>query len=152
MDLGFVFVHQQSVVRLASDSTPSAELVEIVGRSEASRIVVEISSLLSGAELGQPDDGQDREIATGVIETFRSLLEPIARDVLAAAAEDLKADLAHTLAEQTKKRDKFAKSWLPGIGQGLVGTAIVWVLTELNLFGVALKAIVWVLIAIYGLF
>ena len=142
----------QAVVRLAPDPAPSAVIIGMVGRSETSRLVTEISNLLAGADLGQANDEHDRQIATEVIETFRSLLEPIARDVLAVAAEDVKAELTQMFSEQSEKVEQSKKSWLPGIGQDLVGTASVWVLNELNLFGVALRAIVWVLIAIYGVF
>jgi hypothetical protein len=114
--------------------------------------VSELVELPQTEGLGDPDDERDWLAASALLEVVKLRLDEITDDVQRSLEREPNDELSRRLERIEARLELPSAAWPRALAQNLTAAAI-WSLAfdALGLGGIALKAVVWVLIAIYGL-
>ncbi|MCU1365430.1 MAG: hypothetical protein JWL72_800 [Ilumatobacteraceae bacterium] len=142
-----------AVTRLTPQALAVGDLVESLDIDQAHAVTLtsNLSNLVIDANVGQPDPVTDRDASARVLEQFAESMTDVVQLVVAKALNDPDGPVATRMNQLQESIDLSRVGWPTALGLNVVGGALLTGLVWFGGSGTALRCLIWVLKAVYGL-
>jgi hypothetical protein len=120
-----------------------------LSRTDAEQLVDDIKDLTESNTIGSPDVSADRDEAAATLQHTPELLEDLVERTIQQSINDPDGPIAQRLRSIDERLAHRPGSWPTALAQNLAASALFEVFVNLGGPGIALRAVVWTIIAVY---